>query len=892
MHIKAKKKNPQFPGQDNGEGSNSGSFQDSLKSCSVRSEKKMIQDLPSNGQDSHSKCPTLMKEQEELKSFTISHRAQKCDKEQRQSKSVSPVRRKSQDIPLRQKAQRPSSLAKLVSEYRRGCYFGNTSSPMERLLTSASPSIQWDISPVTSPTSQVPALSPSEENTPDCILPSNEQRCLEAVEDSAAEDFPHSPVTQYTSLSIFSHHRESPSCCESDISKAKARCPERPIDRELSSSRILTEDHWMQENQIKTQASVSTSTCPVAYSFQHPGALERTQHSAAQREKEARPGGDFPKLSTNFTHSFTGCTTINNDDQNSGSVIKIRDKPSSSSLEAEEEKEGTRACSRKSDKFVFSVSPNYISPLPLSENEVESDQSNFSIRLSESLKANIVSQHERMSPLQPSTILEYLSLPGFVEMSVDEPIEEHQLDESTSRCTKQAAGTLLRGEPDVVPKNWENQGHYLLKESDHNRSRFMVDLNMPIVPVGSSIVENVTCSKPCPQLAQGNRNINPGFSETKCISTQYLAYEGRSSQPLFSHKIHGSDKPTPLSQTQPLVSPKVVYNIPYQGDNMEESISEHTQLCQTQPKGTNQVSARISQAPVPFMKKSVSIDPCRTDSGMGQTRPFLRKSISLGSQKLEYHQSSRTYASHKCHKDELPHFSMKDKTYNLGCTSADSYLRTGPSWQGTEHAKSYSSYGVERPCNSERSYMFSSSLMHARGQSVLSPPKLVEPYRRESDPRRQAKVFPESLRCPRSYQETLRLVQHRYVPQGLSRPLVAPRVAARWDHPHPTDSRKSFQRPFLPRGYSWPSPHQAALFSGNIQREVYGVGMGGGRDSRGEGGRASYASQSSGRGSVGPFGHHHQSLSITPTLLSSPGATEESDRLKRELSLRDRRSKR
>ncbi|XP_053480879.1 uncharacterized protein igsf9b [Ictalurus furcatus] len=871
MQIKTKKEFSQSPVQDNAERSKSSSFRDSPRSCSVRSEKRLIQDPPSTGQGSHSKCLTLMKEQEVLRSFTTSLRAQKCEKEQRQSKSASPIRRwagveldepisKPQDIPLRQKAQRPSSLAQRVSEYRRGCYFGNTSSPMESPLTSTSPYIQWDISPVTSPTSQVPALSPPEGNTLQCMFPDTSHRGLEGVEDSAAGDFSQSSVTQYTSLSILSNQRHSPSCCESDISKAQAKCPERPIDTELSSTRIITEDHWM-----------------------------RTQHSAAERGKEASPEGHFPKFSTNLSQNFIGCFTITHDNQKSDSEIKTEDKPSSSSLQPEEEKEGVRARSRKSDKCVFSVSPNHIFPLPLLENEVESDQSNFSIRLSESLKGKIVPQPDRMPALQPSTILEYLSLPGFVEMSVDEPIEECQLAESTWLSTKQADGTLLRGEPDVVPKNWENQGHYHLESNDDHQSRFLVDHKIPI-PVECSIPENVTSSIPCQQLAQGHTSINPRSSDTKFISTQYLAYKGNSPYPLISDKSLGSDKPRHLSPAQPLVSTKVVYNIPYQGESMEESLSEHTQWCQSQNKRTNQVSTRISQAPVPFMKKSVSTGQYRTLSGMGQPRPFLRKSVSLGSQKWDHHQSSRTYVSNKSYKDELPHLSVKDKSYNLGCTPANSYLRSGPSWQGTRHAKSYRSYGPERPCNSERPYMTPSSLINAHGPSVLDPPKPVEPYRRESDQHQQATVFQE---WPLSYQETLRLVQHRYVPHGPPRPLSAPRLVARWGHPHPMDSRKSFQRPFLPRGYSWPSPHHAVFPSREIQRELHGVvGKGEGRDSTGECGRASYASQSSGRGSVGPFGHLRQSLSITPTLLSSPEITEESERHKRESDLRERRSKR
>lgn len=854
MHIKTRKEFSQSPEQDNGEGGKSSSYRDSPKSCSVRSEKSMIQYPPSTGQDSHSKCLTLMKDQEELKTITTSHRTQKCH-EQRQTKSTSPVRKwagvkldkpisKSQNIPLRQKAQRSNNQAKQVSEYRRGCYFGNTSSPMESFLTSSSPYFHWDISPVTSPSDQAPALGLSEGNTSHRMLPDTPHRGLEAVEDSVAEDFSHSPVTQCTSLSIFSHHRNSPSGCESDKSKAEVKCPKKSTDRVQGKK-----------------------------THQNQGAFEITQHSAAERVIEASSDGHFPKLGNNLGHTFTGCSAITYDDQKCGSKHKTRDKSSSSSLQPEKEKEGIRACSRKSENCVFNVSSNYMSSLPLLENEVESAQSNLAIGLSESMKANIVSQTDQMSLLQPSTILEYLSLPGFVEMSVDEPTEECQLAESTWLNTREADVTVLRGEPDVVPKNWENQGHYHLKES-----RFLMDLNMPTIPVEGSISKNAGSSKSCLQLAQENTSIHSKSSETKCISTQYLPCKERPSQTLFSHKSLGSEKPTHLRPVQPLVSTKVVHEIPYQGESIKKPLLEHTQWCQPQYKGTNQVSTRTSQAPVHFMKKSVSIGQCRTFSSIGQPRPLLRKSISLGSQKWEPHLRN-SYASNNCYKDEVPHLSVKDQCYNLGGIPVHSYLKSGPSWQGTGHAKSYSSHGrPERPCHSERPYITPSSFIHAREPSVLEPPKIIESDEQESDP------------CPLSYQESLRLVQHRYVPQGPPRPLIAPRLVLRWDHPHPMDSRRSFQRQFLPRGYSWPSPHQGVFPLGEVQREPYGVGMGTGRESTGEGGRASYASQSSGRGSVGTFGHLRQSVSITPTLLSSPETTEE--REKRESNMRGSRTKR
>lgn len=113
----------------------------------------------------------------------------------------------------------------------------------------------------------------------------------------------------------------------------------------------------------------------------------------------------------------------------------------------------------------------------------------------------------------------------------------------------------------------------------------------------------------------------------------------------------------------------------------------------------------------------------------------------------------------------------------------------------------------------------------------------------------------------------------------------------------PMDPRRGPPRSYLPRGISWPSPYYAPV----PPREGEGyrqpdrmIGRGGeteireGREIR-EGGRASYASQSSGRGSAGLF---RQSLSITPTLLSSPETTEESERHRAEMELPERRAKR
>ncbi|XP_072538047.1 uncharacterized protein igsf9b [Salminus brasiliensis] len=911
----------------------------------------MVSHLASEQQrDNLSKCLRLVKEREkmerELENYTISRRAQECEKEQRRAKSASPLRRwagaesddpvwKPQDIQLRQKTQRPSSLAQRVSDYRRGCYFGNTSSPMEEVLPSSSSSsyIHWDISPVTSPTNQVPMQTLSEGNTPCSLQPETPLRGLVDMQESIVEeDF--SPVTQHTSLSLLSQRRNSPSPCGSNLGKVRVRCPERTTERERESfcSRTMADEGWRKGREIETQATVSMSTCASPCSAQ-PSEMpfERTQHTLAERDR-VRSSYHYPKSSTHtddpnlnhkgkLSHSPSGCSTLPYDHHKTGAKAKVRgseskagDEGSSSSLQPEGEKEGIRARSRKSDKCVFSDSPSRISPLTL-ENEADSDQSNFSIaRMSESLKAKIVPQPSRASPLQTSTILEYLSLPGFIEMSVDEPIEESQSAESTWPNTEPENGTLLRGEPDVVPKNWENHGLDNLEVNevnDSHQSSVLVDIQTSVIPSvisGHSKPENVHNSKPCPELVYRDVNTKSEPSETNRRSAQVLVHEERSSQPLLSQKRPGSDnhQSTQMNPAQTLANTaKSVASVfsSNQGEKIAELVSEQSQTSQDnvtnrstiQDHTTNRITSRIPQAPVPFMKKSISIGPCRTLSGMGQPRPFLKKSISLGSQRWEHYETPRTYVSETCYRDEFPHPDVRVKAYSLGRTPTSSYSRPGPSWQGGVPFQPPSS------CR-ERPYMTPSYLSHAHVPQVPDPPKPTEPQRCESDPRRQATAFPESSRYPLSYRETLRSIQHKYVPHALPRPLGLPRPVVR-EYIRPVDSRRGILRPFLPRGYSWPSPCQPAFppREHDVHMELYGgVGIGKCstdievRDSRAEGGRASYASQSSGRGSVGPYGHAHlrQSISITPTLLSSPETTEESERHKTESDLRVQRSKR
>ncbi|XP_070759948.1 protein turtle homolog A [Enoplosus armatus] len=169
----------------------------------------------------------------------------------------------------------------------------------------------------------------------------------------------------------------------------------------------------------------------------------------------------------------------------------------------------------------------------------------------------------------------------------------------------------------------------------------------------------------------------------------------------------------------------------------------------------------------------------------------------------------------------------------------------------------------------------------------------VSPMLEPSDPRRQAAVFPESSRWSPSYQDNLRSAQHKYVPMPSSIPVPQYQhwPGSRGESMRPMDPRRGPPRSYLPRGISWPSPYYAAFppREGESYRQTERMMGRGGETEIREAGRASYASQSSGRGSAGLF---RQSLSITPTLLSSPETTEESERHRADVELPERRAKR
>lgn len=863
--------------------------------------------------DSINKCVQLAKEREEmereLKSYTADQRSWRRI-EQQTNKKESPQRDepeeepiwKPQDVSIRQK-HRPSSQTSRVSDYRRACYFGNTSSPMNRLPTSR---IQWDISPVTSVTSLVPVQTPQETTSPRSQRP---RLCRETTEDSLAVDSSRSPVTQSTSVPMDSPDVTSETPAISDQAQSLS-CQGDPN----ICMKSINEQDIREKTQDEGFAG-RRSRHSYAYGGPHPwGSSSKSPSFTSERpECSASSPHNQPQRPADVGHTATrdaspcSYSTLPCERHKVGLKAKdrgtsVQDDQQSSGFYSELEKEGIRARSRRSDRCLFSDSPSPISSLTLVE-EIESDQSQFSVpRMSDSFKAKPAAPSPKLSPLQTSAILEYLSLPGFIEMSVDEPVEEVTGSIRESSDLKPEKSVVAK--PDVVPKNWEvhvqenretgssreeavsfKQTHSAVtaetsletsKKQDFGRSHHVeARVRFPDDPRPSSSGPEKTSK----QLYDEKTKIRIGNKSTDRPESRLGS---RSASTLFSAAKGMADIVS--KQSQSFV-------------DSSESLSEQSQRQASQGSRTNNIVSRITQAPVPFLRKSLSIGPCRTLSGMGQPRPFLKKSISLGPQRWEHFESPRTYISERCYWDEFPNPDVGVKSYSLGRTPP-SLPRPGPSWREYVPFRRPSMGSLERPHHAQRLLTSPSYLTPA-----LYPPRQtsVSPMMEPSDPRRQAAVFPESSRWSPTYPETLRAAQHKYVPMPSSIPIPQYQhqhwAGSRGEGLKLMDSRRGPPRSYLPRGISWPSPYYAPFpprEGENYRQPDRMMGRGGeteireGREIR-EGGRASYASQSSGRGSAGLF---RQSLSITPTLLSSPETTEENERHRVDMDLPERRAKR
>ncbi|XP_035236091.1 protein turtle homolog A isoform X1 [Anguilla anguilla] len=895
--------------------------------------------------DNLSKCLQLAREREEmereLERYTASQRVREADttgsRRERKAQAEEPIW-KLQDVTLRQKAHHISGQAQRMSDYRRGCYFGNTSSPMGR--TSSSSYIHWDISPVTSVTSLVPLQSPLEN-----ITQRSQQPCSPpagaATRDSVIVDCSRSPVTQCTSLSLLSPTTHSLPLLSGGLCGTKTRYPERSLPEEDwraqreglegtffsvgANERVSSPDQgaFVSRSSLNYNVrKIDPGLEPAGESNVHCAEMDKVRalspsHShdeSSPHHPPKREGGKDSSVEQEMQSHTEGATlpyehrksTERGKDKQRES--KTRDSTGSPLLSPEFEKECVRARSRKSDKCLYSSSPSYGSPLTLLENESDSDQSNYSVaRMSDSLKPRLVMQPSKISLLQTSAILEYLSLPGFIEMSVDEPVDEAA--DPAWPSIDERSENLLQGGLDMVSKDWETQDSETKSSPKNAEDRPLGSQSADSGPSEglecrhSSVLDTRERSL---KVRASNKNIKRSLrSESETEQSYHLEL-----QPLLPDKTPSSGLEAQLARTdlsQTLVHTAkdvadVLSRAPECFTSRQEPALEQSQRLDTQGNRTNRISSRIYQAPMPFMKKSLSLGPSGTLSVMGPPRPHLKKSISLGSQRWEHYESPRNYVSEKCYRDEFPNPDVRIKSFSLGRTSAYPFSsRPGPFWRGSATFRPQSTRSLESPPCPERSSVTPPRLapLPPPMEPLRHPEASASTRRQSSDPRRQATAFPDSSRWPMTYQEALRSVQHKSVPRDPSQFQVFPRQLMRVEYPRPLESKRGPPRAFLPRGYSWPSPYHSPFPprepEGGRQRERES-GKGAEveiRDCRdGKEGRASYASQSSGRGSVGPSYTHaflRQSLSLTPTLPSSPETTEESEMHKAEMELQSRR---
>lgn len=866
--------------------------------------------------DSINKCAQLAKERGEMERELESYRADRClGRNERQSnKRESPQQDvpkseeepvwKPQDVTMRQK-HRYSGQTSRVSDYRRACYFGTTSSPMDRLPKCH---IQWDISPVTSVTSLVPVQSPWETKSRRSQHP---RTCRETTENSFAVELSSSSVTQNISFPTLSPYISSesptPILCVPTPDKARSLISKKETDTCMKS---LTEQGFRENRQdgdVDSRARhqyASHGTQPWDPATRGPAAdIEELESSVSYVLPERTAGVNYTAKRDPSPSCFSTlpCEHHEIGEKAEEKETQTKDDCRSLGFYSELEREGVRTRSRMSDKCVFSDSPSPISELTLVE-EVESDQSQLSVSgMSGFFKAKPTSPSPKMSQLQTSAILEYLSLPGFIEMSVDEPVVDAEVTKTAGQNSELKSKKSPGTRPDVVPKNWEvhlqenpDTGLNQKAHFKHDHSTYAAESSAHASAKGYKhslqgegrdssprvrFPEETRPSSPLPektskQLYNEKKQICAGTKNTDRPEATLDVSRSRSAHTLFSAAKGMAEIVSKHSQSFV---------------DSSESLSEQSQRQASQGSRTNNIASRICQAPVPLLKKSLSLGPCRTLSGMGQPRLFLKKSISLGSRRWEHFESPRAYISEKCYWDEFPN--PDDRSYSFG-RSQSSSPRPGPSWREYIPFRRPSMGSLERPHHVHSPSYLNPSVYPPR-QTSVSP--MLEP----ADPQRQAAVFPKSTRWSPSYQDMLRSAQHKYVPMpsSIPVPLYQHWPGSKGGSMRPMDPRRGPPRSYLPRGISWPSPYYTSVPP--IDIETYRqpdrmIGRGGeiemreGKEIR-EGGRASYASQSSGRGSAGLF---RQSLSITPTLLSSPETTEESERHRAEMELPGRRAKR
>ncbi|KAJ8347106.1 hypothetical protein SKAU_G00285070 [Synaphobranchus kaupii] len=525
---------------------------------------------------------------------------------------------------------------------------------------------------------------------------------------------------------------------------------------------------------------------------------------------------------------------------------------SSTPLLPESEKEVVRAHLWQSDKSPFTDSPCSKSPLTnLIANSDRSSQPDFSVsQISGSVRPSPMPQHYETSQLHASPILKFLSLPGFVEMNVDEPVDNNNTAPVSSWLKSgQRPGNIFPSELKVVPLAW---AAHTQKDREAGLRQRCAALAEELPAAGRDLRSSTeplrmeTCHFPAESGAVSSRGRMGPSEKCRPSSDGTLRRPLKRSQSLTCETPAGRGDPlTPVTdrtRRSDSHGGRASWGLSLDRDS-DRALTQTTQGPGTQGSRTHPLPSVCD--PVPHgrgratttdMNKTLRRGPNRTQR---EVPPDLavRKSASLRLQTREHRANSEKPISQASRGAEFPSPEVWVRSLSLGCTSKSGPNSLRGRRRNSEVPPTHSSHHPPLPTATE----------HQR--HPVSP-----------DPRRQATVFPEAPGFPISYQEAPPLLKlNSTVPQYPSNP---PNSALPPSWSHPGHAPLTQREPIDERGVEQESPVVAQC----VEEAMDG--------SREEEGRGSYASQSSGRGSLGPLSH--QSPSTTPTLTSSPATVQES----------------
>ncbi|XP_039625618.1 uncharacterized protein LOC120539534 isoform X1 [Polypterus senegalus] len=855
------------------------------------------------------------RDSEKRKDRILSHQ-QSPEGTKEQDKQLEEAIWQPQSVLLRSKS-RSSALNAQKHSFRRGCYFGNTSSPLSH--TSSASYIQWDVSPVTSVTNLLPV-----ERNPfvwnDC------KGAKHGVKHAASECF-------------LSPNNASSSLFSGDLKETKAVYPEKlgctkrendTGSREMDD-KILRQSLQAAEEQIHTdegeeasdgEADVhsldSTVICRAeVFEGEEKEVTNRDEYlcnatAIAMNENGGRvnegnnysSAGGKSETSFQFNSSKTekmGMDTVkvekiaNNTAEEKSTQNGARSKqPTSESkdnvqLESEVEmkssdhcvttallstsieKEGVRARSRKSEKYEFNDSSAGLSSVTFfQDNDGEDEQSNLSICKSPvTLKTGMLnrkspspvntSQQHSLSLLYTSSILEYLSLPGFIEMSVDEPMDQTEVTDTDvcapeSKDKNEASSGMKHSQESLETckashscqkqQGFSNGTSGLASEVTLNLSDFHTSLaQKPDLTIDTPGFEIET--KHTPDLGLGEHRAYKSSENDLSVSMDLVKKELQASQETLGSSLAG--KPGNISRRIDLKSPPE----PLKDRNVHvapkpDNLFKHKpDLIKSLDCKRANFSYQRQPCPRPFLNQSQVLEGSASESHGSEQ--FLRKSHSLGAQWWKQCESTRPSTSQSC-----------------------GYL--------LQHTRDYSRNALEKSGSSPKGKSSSETLqVNTWKHSALTLPRSTGPsqlMKNMSASRLMDVESSNTLSCERA--KWMRPKQN-----------ASGETSGKTEFLRPPELKKGPLRAYLPRGYSWPSPYHCSIGFRTPVHETSKVDeteretdvlIKDLKDVKEA--RASIASQSSGRGSMGTsFSHSlpRGSLSLSPSLPGSPETTQCTD---------------